>query len=263
MQVGHALQHHVAPLLGLGRVVHRVVPRGRLDEAREERGLLEVQVLGVLGEVALGRRFDAVRLLAEERDVQVVLEDLLLAEFLLDLDRVLQLAHLAAEGLLSGLGDLGRVVAGLLDEVVLHQLLRERRGALGHSAALRVLVQGAQDALQVDRAVLVEPRVLDGDYRLLHVRRDVLQVHHRAVARVDGGDLAALAVENGGALAELRTLQGRGDVVETLDRSLGGESERTRGGQRDAGHDGPREHTDSEELDGLLHGGRPPAGALV
>jgi hypothetical protein len=110
-------QHGVAPLLGLGLVVDRVVAARRLDDAREQRRLLDLQVLGVLGEVALGRGLDAVGLLSEEGDVQVVLEDLLLAELLLDLDRVLQLADLAAERLLGGLGDLRRVVAGLLDEV--------------------------------------------------------------------------------------------------------------------------------------------------
>ncbi len=250
--LGHALQDGVAALGGLCLVVDRVVAARGLDDAGQQRGFLQVQVLGVLGEVALGGGLDTVGLLAEEGDVQVVLEDLLLAELLLDLDRVLQLADLAAQGLLGGLGDLRRVVAGLLDEVVLHQLLGERGGALGDPAALRVLVQGAQHALEVDRAVLVEARVLDRDDRLLHVRRNVLEVHHRTVAGVDGRDLVALAVQDGGALAELGALEVGRDLVEALDRALGREAQRAGRGQRDARHHGSREHTDTEELGGLL-----------
>ncbi|CAM5424985.1 hypothetical protein STENM327S_04879 [Streptomyces tendae] len=225
--------------------------------------LLDVEVLGVLGEVPLRGSLDPVGLLAEERDVQVVLEDLLLAQLLLDLDRELQLLDLAADGLLGGLGDLRRVVAGLLHEDVLDVLLGERGRALGDPAAARVLVEGAQDALQVDRAVFVEARVLDRDDRLLHVRRDVLEVDHRAVARVDRGDGAALGVEDGGALAQRRSLQVGREGVEALHRPLGGQAQRAHGGQRDAGQHCSREHTDTEELGGLLRWRQTTARALL
>lgn len=261
--VGHALEHGVAPLGGLGLVVDRVVPAGGLDDAGEEGRLLEVEVLGGLGEVPPGGRLDAVRLLTEERDVQVVLEDLLLAELLLDLDRVLELLNLAAEGLLGGLGDLRRVVAGLLHEDVLHVLLGERGRALGDAAALRVPVQRAQDALQVDRAVLVEARVLDRDDRLLHVRRDALEVDHRAVTGVDRGHLVAVGVEDGGALAQRWLLEVGRDLVEPLDRFLRGQPQRAERRQRDAGQHGSREHTDTEELCGLLRGRQPTTRALL
>ncbi len=262
--LGHALQHDVAPPGGLRLVVDRVVAARGLDDAGQQGRLRQAQVLGVLGEVALGGGLDAVGLLTEESDVEVVLEDLLLAQFLLDLDRVLQFLDLAAEGLLGGLGDLRRVVAGLLHEDVLHILLGERGGALGDAALLRVLVQGAQHALEVDRAVLVEARVLDGDDRLLHVRRDVLQRHHRAVAGVDLGDLPALGVQDRGALAERRTLEIGRDVVEPpLDRALGRQAQCTGRGQRDTGQHHSREHTDTEELGGLLRWRQTTARALL
>ena len=120
------------------------------------------------------------------------------------------------------------------------------------AAALRVAVERAQDALEVDRAVLVEAGVLDRDDRLLHVRRDVLEVDHRAVTRVDRGDRAALGVEDRGALAQRWRLEVGREFVETLDRTLGGQPQRADGGQRDTGQHGSREHTDTEELGGLL-----------
>lgn len=216
-----------------------------------------------LGEVALGRGLDAVRLLPEERDVEVVLQDLLLAEFLLDLDRVLQLADLAAERLLRGLGDLLRVVARLLDEDVLHVLLGEGRRALRRPARLHVAVHRAEDALEVDRAVLVEAGVLDRDDRGLHVRRDVLERDHRAVAGVHRGDGATVTVLDRGPLTERWSLEVGGDLVESFDRPLGGEPQRSGCGQRDACQDSSGERGDTEELGGLLGRGETPARALL
>lgn len=259
----HPLDDGVAPLDRLLLVVDRVVPAGRLDEAREEGRLLDVQVLGRLGEVALGGCLDAVRLLPEEGDVQVVLEDALLAQLLLDLDGELQLADLAADRLLGGLGDLVGVVAGLLDEDVLHVLLGQRRGALGDAAALRVLVDRAEDALEVDRAVLVEARVLDGDDRLLHVGRDVLERDYRAVAVVDGGDLAALRVQDGAALTQRWCLEVGRQLVESLDGALRGQAQGPGGGQGDPRQHRAGDHADPEELGGLLGRRQAAARALV
>lgn len=206
----------------------------------------------------MGGGLDAVRLLSEEGDVEVVLQDLLLAELFLDLDRVLQLLDLAADRLLGGLRDLVRVVARLLDEDVLHVLLGEGRRALRGPARLHVAVHRAQDALEVDRPVLVEARVLDRDDRLLHVRGDVLQRDDGAVARVDRGDRAALAVQDGGALAQRRRLEIGRDLVESLDRSLGGEPQSPGGRQRDAREHDSGECGDTEKLGGLLGRGETP-----
>ncbi|CAO0830651.1 hypothetical protein SMICM17S_01493 [Streptomyces microflavus] len=260
---GHPGEDGVTALGGLLRVVDRVVAGRRLDDAGEQRGLLHLQVLGVLGEVPLRRGLDAVRLLTEERDVEVVLQDLLLAELFLDLDRVLQFADLAAERLLGGLRDLLLVVARLLDEDVLHVLLGEGRRALRGPAGLHVAVHRAQDALEVDRPVLVEAGVLDRDDRVLHVRGDVLERDHGPVARVDRRDRTAVAVQDRGPLAERRSLEVGGDLVETFDRPLGGEPQRSGCGQRDACQDSSGERGDTEELGGLLGRGETPARALL
>ena len=125
------------------------------------------EVLGLLGEVDLARGEDAVGAVAERRDVEVALEDLVLAQLLVDLERVAHLAELALAGVL-GRGDdvlrVGRRVGdGQADE-----LHGERRGALLGLAGLVVGDERAGDALDVDAVVLVEVVVLGGDHGLLH-----------------------------------------------------------------------------------------------
>lgn len=229
----------------------------------EHRRLLQGQVLGGLAEVALGGGFDSVRLLPEVRDVEVVLEDLLLPELLLDLDRVLELADLSPEALLLGLADLRLVVARLFDEDVLDVLLGQRRGALRRAALLRVAVDRAQDALEVDGSVLVEAGVLDRDDRLLHVRGDGREGDHLPVARIDRGDQATLGVQNRGALAQGRRLEIGRDLIEPFDRALGRESQRACARDRDAREHNSGENGHTEELGGLLWSREPAARALL
>jgi hypothetical protein len=57
-----------------------------------------------------------------------------------------------------------------LDERVLDELLRDRRTALDDALLLNVRPDGAQDAAEVDAAMLVEAAVLDVDDRMLDPR---------------------------------------------------------------------------------------------
>jgi hypothetical protein len=247
----HALQDDVPARAGGIRCVDRVVRRRGLHQAGEERGLVELQVRGVLGKVPLGGGLDAVRLLAEEGDVEVVRQDLVLGQLLLDLDGVLDLADLAAQaggaGLLGGLGYGLGVVPGGLDQDVLHVLHGEGGAALGDAAGLHVPRQGAQHALEIDGAVLVEAGVLDGDDGLLHVVGHPVERDDRAVPRVDVGDRVAVGVEDGGLLAQRRLAHRGGDLVEALRGAPGGEAEEAERGQRDAGQHGAGQQADPEE----------------
>jgi len=72
-------------------VVHRVGRARVLRKSGEQRRLREVQVLSAFGEVVPGGRLDAIGLVAVVDEVEVALEDLVLAHGLLELDRVLQL----------------------------------------------------------------------------------------------------------------------------------------------------------------------------
>jgi hypothetical protein len=181
-QVAHAL-HAVEDVLVateqalLVRGAAGRVERGRRVQDRGEDGaLLDGEVLGVLVEVGLRRRLDAVGAAAEVDGVQVALQDLVLGLLPLDLQRHERLLHLAGEG-------------ALLGEVEdLDVLLGDGRGTL-RGVAAGVAERGAQDAARVDALVGLEGAVLRGDHRVLHVLRYVGQRHARAVLVREAADL--------------------------------------------------------------------------
>src|SRR5690606_18929019 len=116
------VQDDVAALPGLAGMPGRVVGVGVADDAGEQRGLGEVQLGGVLGEVVPGGGLDAVGAVAVVGDVEVAAQDLVLGEPPLDRDGVPQLADLARGGDLLG-GSALLVGAGLGEQQVLHVLL--------------------------------------------------------------------------------------------------------------------------------------------
>ena len=74
----------------------------------------------------------------------------------------------------------GRVRAGV---DVLHELFRDRRGALHCAPFHHVGVGGTRDPGDVDAGVVVEAVVLGGDHCIDHVGRDLRQRHHRPIDR--------------------------------------------------------------------------------
>jgi hypothetical protein len=91
----HALEQGVAPLLCPGRVGPGVAHRGRRQQLGERGRLVGLELGGGAVEVGARRGLDAVGALAEVHLVQVALEDLVLVDVALELDRDHRLAHLA------------------------------------------------------------------------------------------------------------------------------------------------------------------------
>ena len=195
------------PVLGIlegrVRVLVRVEVRGSLRQGGQEGGLRDRHVGQVReAEVVRGRGLDPVRPVAVVDQVQVRLEDPLLAlaprvlrrhlhgqdvlaDLVLDVGRVVRLRRLADVGLalrrlLLGRGRVGvdgdrarlrrgagvdlRRLALLLDDArVVDHLLGDGRGTLPNLAGLEVDERGAHDALEVDAVVLPEGAVLAGD----------------------------------------------------------------------------------------------------
>ena len=151
-----------------------------------ERGRLEDRELArVLAEVGACRGFDTVGAVAEVDRVQILLEDLILAELLLELDREERLADLLGDrSLREDVGlhavGVGRVRAGV---DVLHELFGDRRGSLYRAPLHHVGVGGTQDPGDVDAGVVVEAVVLGGDHGIDHVGRDLGQRHDRPIDR--------------------------------------------------------------------------------
>ena len=97
---------------------HRVVGRGRLDEAGEERSLRRGEVLGLFVEVSAGGGPQTVSTVSEIDAVQIHREDLILREALLESDREDHLVNFPGHRLLRR------------EELDLHQLLGDRAPAL-------------------------------------------------------------------------------------------------------------------------------------
>ena len=166
----HAVEHigdALARPVGMAFGIEVVRPLG---EAGEQRAFADVEVLRGLAEIAARRHLDAPRAAAEIDRIEIKLEDIGLGEDAFDARGENDLAHLAL---------VGDVVA---DQQVLRHLLGDGRAALRAARRGEVADEGADEAALVDALVLVEPLVLGGDERLLHVLGDVTERHpHAAV----------------------------------------------------------------------------------
>jgi hypothetical protein len=122
--------------------------------------------------------------LAEVDLVHVDLEDLLLVQLALDLQRQQDLVDLAGEGLL------GRQIE------IARDLHRDRRCTLALARLAEVREAGAQDTDIVDAAVLVEARVFDREHGLLHDLRDLLDRREVAALFTELADEHAVGGED-------------------------------------------------------------------
>ena len=163
------------------------VPPSSLRQGRQRGRLGDGDVGDALAEVGLGGLLDAVTAVAVVDRVQVGLQDLILGEGVLDLQRVV------------GLDDLPPVVVvelGVRQVQVSGQLLGDGTGAADLSAVAELLQNGADDTDHVEAVVGPEGLVLQGDEGVLYVDRDLIDRHVVPVAAggEDGVHLLALVV---------------------------------------------------------------------
>ena len=242
-ELGHPVEDDVAPALGALGVVDGVVADGVLHEAGKRRRLEQVEVLGVLGEEVARGRLDAEGAVAEVGDVEVALEDPVLAVVLLEGDRVAELADLARVGLL-GRGLALLVGLRLVEQRLLDHLLGDRRAALHRAAVGLVGDEGADGALEVEGAVLVEAVVLDRDDRLDHGPRDRGQRHVDAVLVVERGDQVAVDVVDARLLRQVLRLERLGEVDHALADVLGCHADQARERDGEAGDEDTHDDRD-------------------
>jgi hypothetical protein len=113
----------------------------------------------------------------------------------------------------TGLLDLPLERALVPDVEVADELLRDRRATLDDVAALEVLDRGAQDALVVQAAMVVEAAILDGNGRLRDPGRRLVKRHGLAIPLGrDGTENAPVGRVDEGVLADRDRLQ-RGEVA--------------------------------------------------
>ena len=174
---------------------------GRLDQSGKQRSFGQRDVFQVLVEVrARGFReaADGERAaLAEVDAVAVELEDLLLAEFLLEFKRDHDFRQLALDGFFRRQKERARELHG------------DGRAALFVALAGDVDPEGLSEAKEVDAAMLEETAVFDGENRIDHHLRNFVVLHHLALGallgveqrgdelrlKLVGGEIAAAAAD--------------------------------------------------------------------
>ena len=165
-------------------MVDRVVGGGSLQDGGQDRGLGKRDVARRLAEVFLGGLLDANGAGTVVDAIEVELEDVLLGELGLEPDGEHHLLELALYGPLR------------LQEQVLGQLLGQGGPAFDDVPGAIVRDGGASEADRIDAEVAVEATVLDGDHRLRHVDRKLVQPHLVAEERAAFGQHLAVGGEH-------------------------------------------------------------------
>jgi hypothetical protein len=148
-----------------------------------------------VAEELAARRINAVGAAAEIDLIQVELEDLILAELLLEGQRKHRLADLAVER------------AAVVEEDVAGELLGDRRATLPPMSALDPHPDRTDDTERVDADVAAEAAVLDRDHRVLHHLGYGVVGHPAPVARPQRDELGAVAGADHDHLSDLAGLQ--------------------------------------------------------
>ena len=172
MRAGHAREDLVAARPGGIGMMKRIEPARRLDQAREQGGLREVDRADRAIEVRVRGGRHAIGALAEEHEAEIDLEDVALGPALLDAPREQCLADLAPRAAL---------VADLDRQQVARDLLGDRRRAADDALGLVVRPRGPHDRAVIDAVMREEPHVLGGEHRLDELRWQLVERDQRAV----------------------------------------------------------------------------------
>ncbi len=180
----HAAQHITLAQRRARRIDDRVEGRWRLGQPCQHRRLGQRDLAERFAEVGLCGHREAVGALAEIDLVEVKLEDLVLRQAALDLQREQDFIELAIEGLLARQEEVSRHLHG------------DRRGALAASARGHVGDCRAHDAKRVDAGMFVEALVLGREDGLLEDGRHVGDVHHAAAFLAEFAQQVAVGSEH-------------------------------------------------------------------
>ena len=167
------------------RVVDRLITRGAVADAHQDRGLPRLQVLCALVKVVAARGLHAVTAVGVVIAVTVELHDFFFAEFLFELRRKQNFGNLTLE-------------RALLREIgVLDDLLGDGGAALGHAAVFHIGDAGAEYGHPVPAVVRVKAPVLLGDVGLFNPGAYVIGAHiDIAMPGADDADLLVVLVED-------------------------------------------------------------------
>src|SRR5262245_27396688 len=168
-----------------------------LGQASKKRAFLEREFIRRLAEIAARRHLDAPGAAAEINGIEIELEDLPLAQRVLDARRHDHLADLAL---------IGQVFA---HQQVLDDLLGDGRAAMWAARRGEIADEGTDQATLVDPPMLIKTSVLGREKGLLHVLRDVGEWHpHPPLVLLEHlGKPFSLAVEHDARARKLHALE--------------------------------------------------------
>ena len=159
--LAHGHQHDLGTALRAVRVAARCKSRRGSHEAGEHRSFRDPHLPGRLAEIALGGRLHAVSARTEIDAVEIKLENLRLAEFVLEPERQDDLLQLAPEGALLG------------EKQIFGKLLGDGRAALRNVASQHIGNGGANKPDWIDPEMAVETAVLDRNEGLRQIGREL------------------------------------------------------------------------------------------
>ena len=191
----HIVQHTVPAFLIVFRMGSRIIPCRCLRDRGEHRAFGKVQILGILAEISLGCRLDAVAAASEIDGIQVIFKNnafcvfSLLRQIFFQLERQILFLELTPE-------TFQRVfVHPVCEYIVFQKLLGDGTGALCEVKAIcNTYDSSPQDTAGVYSVMLIETFVFDRHDRVLHVQRDLVDGNRNTVSAGAGQLLKLIAV---------------------------------------------------------------------
>jgi len=198
----HALQDIFLAVFGDGEVLGGGKAAGRLGQTGQHGALGQGQFGGVLVKIGARGRLDPVSAGPEVNLVEIEIQNLVLAQGVVDAiskDGFLQFADV---GLFRG------------KEERLDHLLGDGTSALDNLPRLKVLERCSNDPRQIDPAVFIETHIFGSQKSFHHMRRNLLQGHQVASFRIEFANQRPIRrIDTGN--------QGRVVVFEGLDAGQG------------------------------------------
>ena len=243
----HSGQDLITSPEGVFRMDGGVVETGAVHHAGQQGSLWEGEVLGSGAEEVAGRCLNAVGVPVEEHDVEVALQNLVLAVLLLEFDGELHLPQLVPDSFLPAADDLIPPVRGhegLSDNI--GDVLLCQRGCALPAATAQVGRQRPENSLRVHTGVLVKAPVLDGDDGVFDIRGHLVQADFHTVFRVESGDQFPVRGQHFGGLRRRIHRQRRRELVEECDRITAGNAGCSYTGNHQAGDQDAADDADCE-----------------
>ena len=175
-ELEHQAEHEIAPRVGTLGVRERVVVGRSTNHGDQQRDLRGVEFRQRFVEVELAAESEsvnrAVAILPEVDFIDVRVEQIVFRVARIEDHRHREFLEFAQQR------------AAIVEEVALHELLRQRAAALREIAGAQIGPRGARNALQIESGVRVEVAIFDDLECISEQRRSFLRRHDQPILAV-------------------------------------------------------------------------------